>query len=160
VKPSLEPGALRELWAADVGANRDIYVPDTTADEWQHALDWVIGRWPFRYDEDGTPKAMPSHAREIFPLWNDRSVHLEIQLNAHLTVRSSFFGPEEIKFYFNPNDIADDADIFQILDFVLNLGRTLQRDVHVTVGASGDRMPDDLRYDTSLDRIVTGCWPD
>jgi hypothetical protein len=29
----------------------------------------------------------------------------------------------------------------------------------VTVGASGDRMPDDLRYDTSLDRIVTGCWP-
>jgi len=91
VKGSLEPKALRELWAADESAVRDIYVPNTSIDSWKLALDAVTSRWPSHYSEDGVPMPMPSSASEIFNRVADRTVYLEIELSEHLDMSSYFF---------------------------------------------------------------------
>jgi hypothetical protein len=157
MEPSLEPNALREWWAEDRGATRDIYVPETTADDWQVALDSVARRWRCAYSEDGMPTPMPSDVEQIFQARAERKTHLDIRLSDRVAMRAHFFAPSEIEFDFDPEQLVDDADVYRIFEFVLHVGRSLGRTVHMTVESHpGDRPTDDLRYDPKLDQIVAG----
>ena len=162
MEPPLEPDALRELWASDAGAQRDIYVPETTGADWEGVLRVVSGRWPSTYEEDGISVEMPSDVVENDRGRQDRTTRLVVHLREGLDLTAHFFGNSDfdVEFTFQPEDVADDGDVYRILDFVLALGRELRRAVHMTVAASGDRQPDDLRYDPESDRILVGDWPD
>lgn len=149
-----EPDDLRALWAEDEGAVRDVYVEETTSGDWQTLIDAIQERWSCSYTEDGAPVPMPP-AAEVLRRRSDRATMLEIHLCEHLAVQAHFFESDQIEFSFLPTEVRDDADVYRILNFVLHLGRTLGRIVHMTVESRmGDRPPDDLRYEPSQDQIV------
>jgi hypothetical protein len=155
-----KPDELRKTWAADEGAYRDIYVPGTTAEDWQRALDAVTARWPSTYSEDGESAVMPRDVGTILSRRSERSTLLRIHLHNHLDFDVHFFGADEIEFTFDPAEVTDDEDVGRILEFVLHLGRTVGRTVHMTVEShSGRRPADDLRYDPKLDRITRSSTP-
>ena len=145
--------------AEDDGAFRDIYVTGTDIDDGVRALEAVTSRWPTTYREDGEPAAMPRDIREIFRRRLERSTLLCIRLKEHLTIDVHFFEPEQIEFTFDPRDVVDDADVFRVLDFVLHVGRTVGRTVHMSIEAASDGPTDDLLYDPSSDRIVRPMTP-
>jgi len=149
-----QPDDLRALWAGDEGAVRDIYIEDTTAEDWQAVLDALLARWPCSYTEDSEPAPPPS-AKEILRRRSDLGTHLGVHLADHLNVDVHFFEDWQVELSFNPRDVRDDADTYRVLDLVLYVGRTLRRTVHMTVESHhGERPPDDLYYDPTLDRIA------
>lgn len=148
-----EPDGLRALWAEDRGALREIYVEKASIEEWQQLIDSVAERWTTHYSENGDEVLRP-RAAEIFERTSDKAVLFEVQLN-DIAVSGRFFSPGEIEFTFDPGDAIEDAAVEQVLDFMLWVGRSLGRVVHMTVESfPSDRPEDDLRYEPDLDRIV------
>jgi hypothetical protein len=148
------PDELRALWAEDRGAARDVYIEDTSADDWQAVRDCLLAHWPCSYTEDSEPAPLPS-AKEILRRRSDLATHLSVRLSDHLSVHVHFFEDWQVELSFNPGNVSDNADVDRVLDLVLHVGRTLRRTVHMAVESRyGERPPDDLYYDPTLDRIV------
>ena len=62
--PSWE--AVRDEFAVD-GSLRDIYVFDTSMDDWQRMLEQLVAAgYQLRSFRDGQPTGMPSNAAEVF----------------------------------------------------------------------------------------------
>jgi hypothetical protein len=146
---------LRRTWADDEGALVDIRVPNATVDEWRRLIEELKARWPVELEADGeaVPLPLPPDLGSLFDPAKERFWLLRvaltplINLNAHLP-------DEEIEFDFDPNEVLDQADLDAISEFVLVVGRTVRRTVHVLVESGELGTMDSMRYDHVADRIV------
>ena len=134
---------VREEFEVD-GSLRDIYVLNSSLDDWRRFVDLVrSGRWAFHYS-DGEPLPDPS---EIFP-WQEESMPglLSIfvgssQLNVH------FFCEDEIELDFDPGALSSADDLQAVLDFMHAVADTLGKPCILTP----ENCPDSVVF-----RVVPG----
>lgn len=154
--PSLE--VLRATWAEDDGALFDIFVTDTTPNDWQVILDAVREKkWPTAYSVNGVAAEMPRTAEDIFAARQaDATLLWSIEPDAGVTINCHFFYPGEIEFDFCPRVIISDEALAALLGFIAHVGRALGRVAGVTV--EGDHHPrpakGHLYYDPQSDAVV------
>ena len=153
--PSLEQ--LQEIWAADDGAVFDIFVTDTTLQDWQAVVDAVRATtWPMTYGVDGVPVEMPSAVEEIFAHAQKATILWSVTPVPGVAINCHFFGSDEIEFDFQPREIVNDEKLAALLAFITHVGRALGRLVGVTV--EGDENPrpakGHLHYEPRSDAMV------
>ena len=113
------------------GSLRDIYVFDTTLDDWQRMLERIRqGPHPYCFTVDSETCSMPPEAARIFALRNEACVCLSLTC-AGMVLNCHFFGEEQIEFDLDPREV--NADRWPaLLGFLASLGELLGRDVVLT----------------------------
>lgn len=143
----------------DVGmALCDFYVVDTTLDDWQKLLDWLRQRnYQLRYSHPLPPhtQPLPDTAEEIFNL---KSADGEL-LSSSIGVT---IGENVLVFYFNAiSEVDFDVDVSglstreaaeDILDFMKDIGRVLQKPVILTPEMSYQTLI--FRYNPLTDELI------
>jgi hypothetical protein len=155
VAPSLE--LLQEIWAGDDGALFDIFVTDTTLEDWQAVVDAVSATtWPMTYEVDGVPTEMPPAVEEIFAHAQKATILWSVTAAPGVALNCHFFCSDEIEFDFQPREIVSDERLAALLGFITHVGRALGRLVGVTVEGDDDPRPakGHLYYEPHSDAIV------
>jgi len=132
----LTPQDLPEAFELD-GSFRDLYVLDTTVDDWKALFNLLRSRRAFSHQLfiNGEPAAIPQNPDPGFPDspslqsgnvgWS-LSIDLDgLQLAAH------FFSPEQIEFNLDPKQLNAETFV-ELLNFMASLGRALKREVLLT----------------------------
>jgi hypothetical protein len=119
------------------GSLRDIYVLDTTLDDWSRVLA-MLQAGPYRAMStlDGKPAPLPADPQELFSEANRHRYGLEV-LVADIKLACHFFIPGEIELDFFPNGIGP-TQLGAILGFMADLGDLLGK--HVLM--SPENLPD------------------
>jgi hypothetical protein len=153
--PSLEQ--LQEIWAEDDGAVFDIFVTDTTLEDWQAVMDAVRARsWPMTYEVDAVSAEMPPAVEEIFALAQKATILWSVIVAPGVAINCHFFSSDEIEFDFQPREIVSDERLAALLGFITHVGRALGRLVGVTIEGDDDPRPatGHLYYEPRSDAIV------
>jgi hypothetical protein len=137
-----------EDWESE-GGLRDVYVFETSVDDWQRVLDLVRAQWSCAYSEDGKPTAMPADVRTIFRAREQRAVRLAIQAAPAIHVNCHFFLPEEIEFDLDSREVNNQADFDAVCEFIRAIGAGLRKSVSVCW--EGDSEAQIMRYEPSTD---------
>jgi hypothetical protein len=111
------------------GAWRDIYVLNTTIQEWDRVLQVVRSSYGHKYSIANTPAPMPDSAEAALEIHHACQL-LEVDLG-RFTLNCHFFCEEEIEFDMRPQDV-DAASFPQLVGFLTAIGTALQRNVFVT----------------------------
>src|SRR5262245_25587886 len=112
-------------WTADFvrdGSLRDIYVLDTTLDDWHTFLDLVAGKLM----DEGVEVARPDDVATLFEV-----KHLLVFYVGRIFFSCHFFARDEIEMSFGPEDI-DEQSLPELLAFVSELAAALRKTVIVT----------------------------
>jgi len=145
--------SLERTWVEDEGALVDIRVPNATADEWQRVMEVVRARWPLSLETDGEAEPVPSDLGGLLDARDGRSRLLRVGVTPVINLNARL-PDEEIEFDFDPNEVLDQTDLDVISEFVLIVGRTLGRAVHVLVESGELGTMDAMRYDETSDRVI------
>ena len=113
------------------GSWRDIYVFDTTIDDWEKFLDFVRNYdCKLRLLHDGDPSAIPDTALKIFQdTEHSHSLSMDID---DITIVAHFFRTDEIEMDIDPREITSQIQFDRFTNFVLALGSKLQKDIFIT----------------------------
>jgi hypothetical protein len=145
--------ALQREWADDPGVLVDVRVPDASVDDWQRVIQLVTTRWPCSLDADDKYVPLPSDLGSLFTSAATRSRLLRVALTPLITL-DAFLPEPDIEFDFDPREVLDQAGLDAIVDFVVIVGRTLQRTVHVVIEGGKSPEMDYMRYEPDTDHIV------
>ena len=114
------------------GSWRDIYIPDTSIEHWQQALDALRRAYPqLTYTRAGTDVALPADATEAFPDPGFADCFLTIDLGGP-TLNCHFFTNEEIEFDLNPAEVENQKDFDKVSQFMHLLANATRRDTILT----------------------------
>ena len=130
---SVRWGQVAEAFAWD-GALRDIYVFDTTLDDWRRVIAELRDRYPSTFEVDGEPRDLPPDVAALFAgsrqeahCWRiHRNDDDRADLNCH------FFDTSEIEFDIDPVGVQGQRDLDSLLDVVRLLGNTTSKRTVVT----------------------------
>jgi hypothetical protein len=131
---------LRNSWAEDDGALLDIYVSNTSGDDWREVIEAVSSRWPTAYAEDGDRVQMPDEPRDVFACARTRTCRFQLALTPLINAKAYFFAPDEIEFDSDPRELLDQADLDTLVAFISTIGQTLQRPVYVGIEGGDPRL--------------------
>jgi hypothetical protein len=135
------------------GSLRDVYVHDTNGADWQRVVDLVGAReWATSYEEDSSPVAMPVSVGEIFERATQRAILWQIEPARGIRVNCHFFHPAEIEFDLDPREVVDEAALHVVCDFVLSIGRVVQKRVVITEENSPEWVI--MSYDPATDAVT------
>ena len=132
---------------------RDIYVLDTTEDDWDRFLSFVHSsghQISFKIDEEENP--LPKRITEIF-LDTEHSHTLAIDLG-HLALHCYFFSDLEIELDLVASEVMSQNELDQVLEFIIGLGAHLSRDVILTEESFTDYVLFKYSYDESKIRFL------
>ena len=113
------------------GSFRDIYIFETSLDDWQNLLDFIsANRYEFEYKINGDAVALPERADTIFECKNYRSL-LTVKVG-DLILNCHFFTLNEIEFDFDPRDVKDERELEELFDFLRQLCRISNKQTVLT----------------------------
>lgn len=131
------------------GSLRDIYVLDTTVDDWRKVIDYIRQFCqPARYTLSEKRREMPD-VLQVFAL-RDKSPLLMFQVGK-VELACHFFGEEQIEFDFWPDDIETEKDLQPLLDFIRTVGRMTGKEVILTPESSQESPF--MRYQPGGDKL-------
>ena len=114
------------------GSLIDMYVLDTTLEDWQRLLDFLLASpYALRYSRDGATEPLPDRIEVIFAERSVANVALFID-ESQLSLNCHFFAPDEIEFDLNPRAIDGQPRLVRMLDFMRALGSTLGKEIILT----------------------------
>jgi hypothetical protein len=119
----------REAFYVD-GSLRDIYVQDTTVDDWDLFLEAVSCLQTATF-VDGDPYPLPTQASEIFERSGETSFLLKIILG-QVKMNCHFFTKEEIELDIDPSEVTAQAELDAIVEVLAIVGSALGKDVILT----------------------------
>ncbi|HKO41927.1 MAG TPA: hypothetical protein VJU84_01450 [Pyrinomonadaceae bacterium] len=131
LRESNDADILRDVFYRD-GSLRDIYVLETTNDDWQKLLTFLnSGKYKVAYELDSTEKPLPSDFSEIQKCMGEvrqlLSIYIEgVRLNCH------FFCTDEIELDLAPNEVDTEETAEAIFRFMAEIGRLLEKEVILT----------------------------
>lgn len=151
----LPPGMDWSVIAQDFqydGSLRDIYILDTSIDDWAHV--WaalVADSESLSFEADGVAMKPPADVRNVFALGETRSVNASYrlgkqQLNCH------FFTETEVEFDLDPRDVDGPVEAERLAHFLLALGRATSKAIRLTPENGPEAII--ARYDPSSDSVV------
>jgi hypothetical protein len=121
----------RNLFTWD-GSWRDLYVLNTDVQDWQRLLDHFRQQtYQLSFKIDGTALPLPPTMEAIFAVYDYASPFLCIRLD-HIGVNCHFFCAEQIEFDIDPREINDAASFELLLNFMIDVGTTLSKEVRLT----------------------------
>jgi hypothetical protein len=139
------------------GSLRDIYILDTSIDDW--ALVWQVliaesGRLAF--EVDGVAGTPPADVREAFGLRASHSVIASYRLGKQ-RLNCHFFVEDEVEFDLDPRDVDGPAEAERLAQFLVVLGRTTSKEVRLT--AENGREAIIARYSPTSDSVIWSPGP-
>jgi hypothetical protein len=112
------------------GSLRDIYIRETTLDNWNQFLSVVRATKQYQYFVDGELTPLPAVAVDIFSKRNYQKILSvwvgEVQLNCH------FFAEGEIELDLDPQQVTNQESFDAIRQFMEQLAIAIQRSVLLT----------------------------
>ena len=114
------------------GSLRDIYVHDTTRDDWQRVLEHLKAHHsPLRFMIDSVDAPLPANVGDIFAIHKRASPSLGFSIEGVVVV-CHFFTADEIEFDIVPQDVRGPAQLAALQSFMAELGRVTSRVVSLT----------------------------
>ena len=136
-------GQLKESLYYEDGSLRDIYVSDTTEDDWQKWMEWVQRTYPTEWFDHQTKT--PADAVDFAAIsnhWqNENQTRLLPTLKVfleHIPINTHFFIANEIENDINPADIKTWGDHVRLLNYMKVMSYVLDKPVVLTP----ENMPD------------------
>jgi hypothetical protein len=112
------------------GSLLDIYIHETTLNDWQSFIDWIRhGRYNFSFTPGNNSSSLPDNVQDVF---NEQETSLlSISING-LLANCHFFGMEEIELDIDPREVVSEENFRDLMDFISNLGKALSKQVIIT----------------------------
>ena len=144
-------GDVREDWLANDGL-RDIYVEDSTVDDWQLVVDIVRAHdWPTTFSVEGDVMSMPTSVQPIFELV-DKTILWRFWPHPDVAVHGHFFAVGEIELDVDPREVVDQEQFDAVCEVVTVIGRALGKPLDVTVESAHSEVV--MRYDARTDSLA------
>lgn len=116
---------------------RDIYILDTTPEDWDKAYRFLIARYPHVLRRNGIEEDPPAHVHRILEEAQDAATLLALDV-AGLQVNCHFFTAEEIELDLDPREVVDEESFQAVTALLLELGRLLGKRSILTYENSQD----------------------
>jgi hypothetical protein len=103
------------------GALRDIYVLDTTLDDWDVAFRFLVDSYAHQLTSGNPEQAFPASASDVFhqqETGHRMSLHLDV---GGVLVNCHFFSPDEIELDLDPSDVSNQETYQSVLRLVMGL---------------------------------------
>lgn len=115
------------------GSLRDIYILNTTVDDWQRLLDFLhFYAYPTEfYIERDKQIKLTTRSCDLFDDEMQISRLIKIRLGK-LTLHSHCFTKSEIEFDLDPREVNDEEIAHEVWEFMKNLGEYMNRPVRLT----------------------------
>jgi hypothetical protein len=114
------------------GFLRDIYVPDSSIEDWQAIWTFLTGD-PDRltFSVDGVPTVPPRTVAEVFAAGQDHSVLVSYALGNQV-LNCHFFDEAEIEFDIDPRQVDGQDAADELTGFMTTIGRLISKPVILT----------------------------
>jgi len=114
------------------GSWRDVYVFDTTADDWALLMSWLAdAEFGATYTYEGVIMAFPTAWDDAFRELKSQGTH-RIVVHVPGSPEILFFSEREIEIFIRPGQIFNQTTLDALLEFVRALGRRLAKLVVIT----------------------------
>jgi hypothetical protein len=132
------------------GSLRDIYVQETTIEDWRVLFAALRQAYRLEYAVDGETRPLPQQVDEIFATTGDAACTLYLH-TVGVLFASHFFTVDEIEFDIDPREVASQAALDAVTDFLQLIGDTLGKRVLLTEENAVDRVL--ITYDPVVARF-------
>ncbi|RYE37344.1 MAG: hypothetical protein EOP48_28900 [Sphingobacteriales bacterium] len=117
------------------GSLRDIYIKDTTQEDWRKWVDYVTANYPVAFTtHDGDVTSDKIDFSKVVDLWNgslDSSISATIHVGGIL-VKAYFFSDEEIENDITPKEVNTLDDHNGLVEYLMGLSKALKKNVVLT----------------------------
>ncbi|MCP2342255.1 hypothetical protein [Actinomadura rupiterrae] len=137
-----------------MGALPDLFITDTTVEDWQKVFDLVLRRgWDWKFQEGTTERPLPTAAEALNRPADAEVVVLRVWPTPGISVIFRPWTPTEINFDIDLRELHGQQGVDSLCRLLRDLGRELGKPVTMT--AEGGR-PEHavLGYDPVGDRVV------
>jgi hypothetical protein len=115
------------------GSLRDLYILNTTVDDWQSLIDFLLqSEYPNTYTVNGEIAEFPSRVERVFETRNKATTLLSVRVDK-VMLNCHFFCEEEIEFDLDPREITDKAHLRRLFEFMKRVGQVVGKDVLLTL---------------------------
>jgi hypothetical protein len=123
---------MKDAFAPD-GALRDIYVLDTDTADWEKLCEVLkSSNFKLSYGRDGQPSPLPDSFGKLVAGPNSNASFLRVNLSDELTIDCHSFESKTIEFSLDPSEVRGQPQFSQLLKFISDLGRALNKKVSST----------------------------
>jgi hypothetical protein len=152
---------VREDWEHDGPELREIYVFDTSVDDWQRLREVIASRWESSFYFEDKPMPMPTSMGELFERMDSEGVTSWWYIQAHedVEIRSIIHWHDDVRFDLNAGHVVGQPHLDAVCEFVRVIGTALERSVLVCAEGLPRGEADALenaimRYDLATDAFV------
>jgi hypothetical protein len=121
---------LKSAFTVD-GSWRDLYIFDTTLDDWQRLLDFLAGSGYAMRLTGGETASPPTTVAGIPWATADDFATLEVDIGGPV-VTCHFFSEEEIEFDFDPSDVTSPAHLAALVLFMQRVSSTMKKPIRLS----------------------------
>lgn len=121
------------------GSWRDIYVFETTLEDWQLLFELIRTQYRLQASADGIVQSLPSTDEELHVMSRECNSHWTIRVGGILIV-CHFFSSEQMEFHIDPREVTSQADLDTLLAFIQRLGDAIKKSVVLTLD-NGPEIP-------------------
>lgn len=133
------------------GSLRELYVLDTTIEDWRRLFDFVRGStYGFRFRHGGDWQPMPRSPDGFFAGQSEWTTLLSIDV-AGVIVNAHFFETNQIELDLVPNEVQTAERAAALFAFMRGLGRSLSKPVRLTPESCRDYVL--IEYDPASDEL-------
>lgn len=112
------------------GSLLDIYIHDTTLNDWQSFAKFIrFGKYNFSFATGDNSLSLPEDVQDVFN--GEEASLLSISING-MQANCHFFGIEEIELDIDPREIESEEKFRDLMDFISSLGQALAKQVRIT----------------------------
>ncbi|NEW51799.1 hypothetical protein GV794_25820 [Nocardia cyriacigeorgica] len=141
-----------------MGALPDIYVHDTTVDDWQAVFDLVRSSgWEWEFREGDEVKPLPTAAEVLGRGEDDEVVSLHVRAAPELLAIFRPWSESQVEFDVDLSELQGQVGVDVLCGFLGVIGRLLGKDVEMV--AEGDFGHPVLGYSAKEDRVVLMADP-
>lgn len=134
------------------GSWRDLYVFETTPDDWQRLVDFVRKSvHPHTFQRGPEVCALPAHVNVLFE--KDAGALLSIHLGG-ITLNAHFFCVEQIELDLDPREVQSEERAKALFEFMRGVGQALNKPVRLTPENLSDYVL--FEYDPVTDNLRRG----
>lgn len=137
-----------------MGSLPDLFVPDTTVDDWQNLLNLVTTNgWTWRYEEGDTEMPLPSAKTALARPTDLATAHLRVWFSSGVLAIFRFTSEHEIDFDVDLRELQGQDGVDTLCSFLGVIGRGLGKPVLMTNEGGSEERPV-LGYDPVMDKVT------
>ena len=113
------------------GSLRDIFVLDTTIDQWRSVYVMLSTNYSCSFEVDGVPRVLPLLVDEMFAIRRAESKPILTIRAGNVTVACHFFSEKEIELSLDPAEVTSQVELDPLLAFLKQIGDLCKKPITV-----------------------------